>query len=219
MIKTYHLNFPNDVERFNYIKKSFSDSPYEYEIVEGINGHEQDRSRFNLNKDKKKYRGLSLGELGCYLGHIKMWKKALMDEVKIPMFFEDDAQIQPKFWKNVHLILEEMKEIKDWDIILLSHTFTYLKYKDEISDIKEVTKNLYSITGDHYGNQCYIVNPRVLNQLILTENFITYPADLALTNYNLKTYMINPNKSLTKQKRGFGSYTKDKQTYSKKFLT
>ena len=210
-MKTFVINFPNDTIRKRFQQRQLSGRNYTF--IEGIDGYTLDYSKIKINQDKQLFRKLKKGEIGCLMAHLKCYKKALELKLNKILILEDDAELNENFYSNMKISLENIPT--DWDIIKLTSTKVWRKYKDRVSKTTKINDYCSSIEGDHYGTQGYIINSDAMKTLLNyhVDNPLTYPSDNLLTKFNLKVYLLN--EDLLKIHRGFGSYTMNKDRYNK----
>ena len=123
--------FDND-----YRKSDLTTTPYK--LIEGVDGSKLDVGTQDLTELAKaelkqlentgyrsKHYQLTRGAIGCYLSHIKVWKKAIKDDSEISLVFEDDTTIPSNTQAQIDEALANPPP--DWDMILLGvacHTCT-----------------------------------------------------------------------------------------------
>ena len=206
-INKFILNFPQDTVRYNFIDKQFiTQKIKDYKIITGINGYNLNRHDYNLNTNRKIYRSLKLGEIGCLLGHKKIYQYALDNKLSTIVVLEDDVTICKDFQKE--LDNKYLNIPTDFDIVLLGSSNIWLnKYKKDC--ILEDTNNDYYklIQGHHYGNHIYLITEKAMIK-ILECNTTTYPIDILVSQLNLNVYISKT--QLAHQTRGFKSHTRKK---------
>ena len=63
------------------------------------------------------HRDLTLGEVGCYISHMRVWQKVVDESIPYAIVLEDDLHIEPSF----AAILNQIEQLStDWDMIKLS---------------------------------------------------------------------------------------------------
>tara|TARA_R110000824_G_scaffold35996_2_gene112183 strand:- start:226 stop:885 length:660 start_codon:yes stop_codon:yes gene_type:complete len=211
-MKIFVINFPNDMIRKHFQQEQLIG--LNYTIIEGINGHNLNYNKIDLNHNKNLFRKLKPGEVGCLLSHLKCYKKALEKDLKEILILEDDAELSIDFDKKLKHVRNNSPI--NYDILLLSSTNCWRrhqKYK-KIATIKKMDDNFSLITGDHYGNQGYIITAKAMRILLDYHevNPLTYPADLLLTKLNLNVFLLN--EDILTTHRGFGSHTQSKRRYN-----
>jgi GR25 family glycosyltransferase involved in LPS biosynthesis len=81
---------------------------------------------------RTKHYQLTMGAIGCYLSHVKVWEHILKHDNDVVLVLEDDAKLPENFLSEVN---ENVKYIpNDWDIILLGYLckkcYEFQKYKE-----------------------------------------------------------------------------------------
>ena len=62
------------------------------------------------------HRDLTLGEIGCYISHMRVWQKVVDENIPYAIVLEDDLHIEPSF----AALLANIASLTDWDLIKLS---------------------------------------------------------------------------------------------------
>uniref|UniRef100_T1JHI5 Glycosyl transferase family 25 domain-containing protein n=1 Tax=Strigamia maritima TaxID=126957 RepID=T1JHI5_STRMM len=63
-------------------------------------------------------RPLTMGEIGCFLSHYKIWEEVVEEQYRAVIVFEDDIQFEPYFRKKVNRMMKEMQSLQlDWDLV------------------------------------------------------------------------------------------------------
>ena len=213
MIKhKYILNFPNDNLRKKYMEDQLKFEEVEdYTIVEGINGYSLDTDKYNLNDNRKIFRKLKLGEIGCLLGHKKIYKEALDNNHTTILVLEDDIKLSEDF--NEYLKQKLLHVPDNADIVFLSSTRIWTNKYSKNCLLKNINEDYYKlIEGHHYGTQIYLIKENAMKK-ILELDTITYPIDLLLCELNLNVYISKT--QLATQKYGMGSYTQSSRLLNK----
>lgn len=65
---------------------------------------------------KRYHRNLTLGEIGCYISHMRIWQKLVDENIPYAIVLEDDLHIEPSFAD----VLANIATLRDWDMIKLS---------------------------------------------------------------------------------------------------
>ena len=146
------------------------------DYIYAVNGQNLDIDK--LKKDKivvNNNYNLTKGEIGCYLSHIHMLKKAL-ESNKPVLIIEDDIKLEIDTFQKI----KELKDIPiDWDILCIGYN-----YYEQFSTFDKI-KYLH-------GAHAYLVN----NENLTIEKInsllpIDKPYDLMLPE-KLKTYIVKP---------------------------
>ncbi|AYV84591.1 MAG: glycosyl transferase, family 25 [Hyperionvirus sp.] len=146
----------NEVEKFRFLIERES-----YEILE--NDNKAGRRQF--------FGGLTYGSVGCYLSHLKTYKKILDNMDSNALIFEDDMIIElsrKKFWDRV----KKLCMPRDTDVYLLDGTY--------YDGRREVCKGTFEV-GRFTGLYGYFVTKRAAE--ILIENLfpIKYQIDFQIS--------------------------------------
>lgn len=95
-VKTYIINLPKDTERrINIFKELNKITCLDPELIEAVNGKEQEREKLSKMFDFKKSQkylsvDIALGEVGCTLSHFECYKKLLASDQNYALIVEDD---------------------------------------------------------------------------------------------------------------------------------
>jgi len=139
-----------------------------------------------LSKDSK----LTDGQIGCYLSHIEVLKKASDENHNIIMILEDDIIFGESFKEKLNKYYKEVPN--EWDIIYLGGS--RLKGK-KIS--KHVVKGVYEKNidgGYNMGTFAMMISKKGIKKLLSLLYPIRYAIDttIAKNNKDLNIYMLNP---------------------------
>ena len=138
----------------------------------------------------------SPGALGCALSHVKLWQKAIAQNISLTVF-EDDAFSHPAFDEHRSAVLAQLPE--DWDVILWGYVydplFLWIDLGFSSSELRFYnraepfswtdTSNEGSIHSPvklkhAFGTQAYSISPRGAKQFLtallpLKKQFIPFP--------------------------------------------
>lgn len=121
--KVFLINLDSSTERFMFMDEQLKKLGIEYQRVSAVYGKDLPDtdiakvydSQINLQKYDKK---LSLGEIGCYLSHIKCWQMILEQQLDYALILEDDSILDPELLK----VMLHIKNLSaNWDYIKLCH--------------------------------------------------------------------------------------------------
>jgi glycosyl transferase family 25 len=94
-----------------------------FNFIQAVNGKSLSRAQINDIYDESLSvsefgRGLTLGELGCALSHLSIYKRMIDEEIEIAVILEDDIEISC----DIHQILNAKGHYPEvWDILLLGY--------------------------------------------------------------------------------------------------
>ena len=147
-------------------------------------------SQLNLDTLKKEYvlgADLLKGEVGCYLGHLGIWKICVEKKIPYVLILEDDANITKKHIRKINKSLNELNSVcPNWDLFFLSRSIV----KQPI--ISRIGKHL-ALPGPSYGAFAYALSFRGACSLLEKALPICHPLDVYLyTISHLKIFTIYP---------------------------
>ncbi|MCY4217149.1 MAG: glycosyltransferase family 25 protein [Flavobacteriaceae bacterium] len=202
--KIFVINLNTSKDRWKRIKEQLDLQKLDYERISGIDLREDSRQhlkkRYNPKKNRKKYhKSLSIGEIGCYLSHIKCWKKILSDKIDFAVIIEDDV----KLLKNLNEILLTLynQSFPNWDYIKIGEKPIKRKTRvvKGLNDFRLIKYLKKPPTGS-YGQ---IVSKTGAKKLLDNSKTIFRPVDVdiqyvwenKLILYGIKPYCVDPIKT------------------------
>jgi glycosyl transferase family 25 len=191
-MKAYLINLESAATRREKATKSLQDAGFTVELVKAINGKLIDPKTAPYNEKAYKLahgKTTNLGEIGCYLSHLKAIQTFLENNEPYALIAEDDA----KAHLETHKVVEEALSLKNnIDILRLSsvHRGTPLKIR-KLSHGFKLTACLTRQTGAG----AYVVSRKAAQKLIdkLLPMFLPY--DHALDRewfYGMNSAFITP---------------------------
>jgi len=138
-IPVFVINLKESAGRLQKIKKSLDDIGVPFERVEAVAGRDLSESEIArhysaaMNK-RLYYTPLTRGEIGCYLSHIKVWRKIVDENLDCAVILEDDAVPHADF-AQIGKILAGFKP--DWDYIKLINPGHKKKIVSEVPALGE----------------------------------------------------------------------------------
>ena len=115
------INLDSSKDRLEHISSETDRLKLEFTRISAVNGSLLDAAslskHYNYSLNRKIYRRpLSLGEIGCYMSHIKCWEKIIRDDLSMALILEDDAELDD----HLEVVLTEIENLSEsWDIIKL----------------------------------------------------------------------------------------------------
>jgi len=202
LIKTYVINLNYRLDRKQRFINTYNLNNISYEIINAIDKNKliPHKLLFNnilgitgfnnlsLTIRKNHYEFNTLGAVGCYLSHIKVWKKILEDNVKYGIIFEDDVEFNKNITTNT--IMNYINNLpNDWDILLLNKN----KVKMNLVNKEKKLYKVYKFLCTH----SYVIKSSVINYLLENILPINQQIDFKLsclaTNNILNIYLYNDN--------------------------
>jgi glycosyl transferase family 25 len=116
------LNLRRSVERRNYITSHLASLGLPFELIEAVDGRALSRRDLDTLYSPRESvrligRELTLGEIGCYLSHLKLYRKQIDEGWDEVVIFEDDAVVDPALFE----VLSQRRSLPaDWDLVLFN---------------------------------------------------------------------------------------------------
>ncbi len=151
---------------------------------------EQLRERSMLQPDisVKMYNECSLGEIGCALSHMGIWKDMLQRGLATAMIFEDDIEGQPGFYQQLDQYWHQLPT--DWDILYLGVWDT--------GRSRRYSSNL-SIPGYPLYLHAYCLSNRGARRLLELIPPCRVPIDNAVADHASQLKVVNFHPQLVRQ--------------------
>lgn len=162
--------------RRQHIKKQFEMLNIDYEFFDAIN---KDRALSTCHDLGLVFNNtLALGELGCLLSHILVWKQAMENNEPYVVVFEDDAIVSPNYPSFIKEKLDEL--MGKYDLLKLE-TMNYKVLLDEAIDGFKDYK-IQRLASHHVGTAGYVITSSLAKTIIdeIRNSRITKPIDLYL---------------------------------------
>jgi len=119
--KVFLINLDRSTDRLELCREELQKYNIEFERVPAVYGKEltqqQIDSVYDENQNKKHYKkSLSLGEIGCYLSHIKCWQKVVDEKLDYAIILEDDFKLTESFgdFKSI------FEHLTNWDYVRIA---------------------------------------------------------------------------------------------------
>lgn len=187
-------------ERLENIKKQQKKINNKIEIFNAVNGKNLDINDLinqNIlvddNNLSQNYNN-KMGEIGCYLSHLNIYKKIKEDNKKgYTLIFEDDFSIKSKnFINDIENAIDNLNSKNiDFDFLFLGNL------KDNHGE--NIADNLYYLDKNInlWGTHAYIINNKNIDKIINELNTIKIPIDTSIEKLSFEnvfnTITIYPN--------------------------
>ncbi len=182
------VNRLKDKDRFEYTKKMLDVFGVEYQFIEAVEGEdipEDELSKIYSEEKAIKYigRGMSKGEIGCCMSHIKIYRIICQQQIPHAVILEDDMSIS----EDILPFLENLTALStNWNVINLSKQIISPKIK---WNIKTWTIHKNYTVGLPYGavssTGCYVITKEFAQYCIDNIFPIYAPMDDILFNVYL----------------------------------
>lgn len=174
-MQIFIINLKESTDRRQYMIEEMKKLNIQYEFFDAING----KNIKNIDKiyDKetaiKVYgRELKLGEIGCAMSHLLIYKKMLEENIEQALIFEDDIIIANDFNK----VFSQILKLENNGIILLGQSDSKLKTKIYFQSISQHHK-LKKIFNSGYGAYGYLICKKAAEKIYANNFPITQPID------------------------------------------
>lgn len=119
--KTFVINLDSRPDKLKSAAEQLNKYNIEFERFPAVVGSELDQSTIDAAYDaetnsKKYYKEMSVGEVGCYLSHIRLWEKIVEEDLDFALILEDDLTVEPE----IKHVIEAIQQLQDWDYIKLA---------------------------------------------------------------------------------------------------
>lgn len=68
-------------------------------------------------EDPFHHRQMTMGEIGCFLSHYRIWEKMIKKGQNEVLILEDDIRFEPYFTQRAIRLLEEARYVVDYDLM------------------------------------------------------------------------------------------------------
>ncbi|XP_017107204.2 glycosyltransferase 25 family member [Drosophila bipectinata] len=68
-------------------------------------------------EDPYHHRAMTMGEIGCFLSHYRIWVKMVQQKLKEVLILEDDIRFEPYFRNNAVRVLNQARSVVEYDLI------------------------------------------------------------------------------------------------------
>ncbi|MGM0525216.1 MAG: glycosyltransferase family 25 protein [Pseudomonadota bacterium] len=129
--KTFLINLDRSQDRLKKAAEQLQQAGIGFERVPAVDGKQLDQQTiddaFNAQTAKRRFPyDLTIGEIGCYLSHVKCWQKIVDEGLDYAVILEDDLLVKD----NLSQVIASVPTIKlDWDYLKLAAPFKQRAYK------------------------------------------------------------------------------------------
>lgn len=176
------INLDIDKKKKNQILSFCKKLNLNCKIINAINGYSLDENEIKEKYSEEKAiadfgKPLTLGELGCSLSHLSIYKKMIDEEIEVAIILEDDIDLTKDF-KKVISSIDNLPQ--NWELVLLgyhSHLGTEKESLFSYRYRKKLIENYESVrlVDNFFGAYGYLINIKGAKKLFNQE--ITKPID------------------------------------------
>ncbi|MGX2973842.1 glycosyltransferase family 25 protein [Ursidibacter arcticus] len=195
----------NNENRRSHIKKQFNDKNIPFEFFNAVTPDDSikvaEQLGINLNNTY-----LTKNEIGCFLSHVSIWHKMVVENIDVVGVFEDDIYLS----FDSHEYLKKYDWIpEDTHIIKLEKSLDRIKASKKVK-IHNKNNNLFILNSPHLGTAGYIITNKGAKYLLekIKNIFPIIPIDIIMFDLFLddnkiyqmlpclciQDFILNPNK-------------------------
>ncbi|XP_050499113.1 glycosyltransferase 25 family member [Diabrotica virgifera virgifera] len=121
--KIFMINLLRRPERRKRMKHCFDELGLEVDILDAVDGKALNESFLEEIKfmpefsDPYHKRPMKLGEIGCFMSHLNIWKEIVEERYGTTLVLEDDIRFEPFFRHKVQNLMAEVRRIPNWDLV------------------------------------------------------------------------------------------------------
>ncbi|XP_053953383.1 glycosyltransferase 25 family member [Anastrepha ludens] len=165
----YMINLERRPERRVKMEKLFLELGLDVEYVPAVDGKKlspqqlQDMGVKFLNgyEDPYHHRQMTMGEIGCFLSHYRIWEKVVEREQNEVLVLEDDVRFQPYFKDSATRVLAQMRNVVEYDLLY----FGRKRLKEEKEPWVQGAENLVH-AGYSYWTLGYVITLKGARKLL-----------------------------------------------------
>lgn len=174
---TYVINLDRDVQRLDAVTQNLNMRGLPFKRIPGVVGKELPNweKYVDLKDYAKKNRRTTpkLGEVGCYLSHLKAMETFLQTNEPWCIILEDDAEVLPECLA----VINDLAATDDWDLVKLFNFHHGLPFKKRLLGLNHhLVIHLTRTTS----NAAYAINRRAAQKLLRSALPITEQIDHAI---------------------------------------
>ncbi|KAL7741179.1 hypothetical protein ACLKA6_018203 [Drosophila palustris] len=111
-------------------------------------------------EDPYHHRPMTMGEIGCFLSHYRIWQQIVQRQLQQVLILEDDIRFEPYFRSNAQRVMEQVEKM-EFDLIY----FGRKRLKDENEPWVDGTDNLVH-AGYSYWTLAYVISLQGAKKLL-----------------------------------------------------
>lgn len=231
-IRTFVVNLEFNLDRRNYMLSLLEGLGQKADFIKAVDGKRLSEKDLSTIYDKEEAlrnlgRELTLGEIGCALSHIEIYKIIVEKNISYALILEDDISIN----FNLSKVIGNLIKVDKWDLILLGHHSGLdndYTQKSELSFWGRVKilpdYKICRLCGKGYGTYGYIITLNGAKKLLSQTKLITKPIDFytsdssILNVYALDPVIITPKDTLSEQSEIYQERKLAESEYLDKYL-
>ena len=195
-LKAFVINLDFEVERKAFMAQQLEAAGIAYDIVSAVKGKALDPAYVKTVYDESqtiKVQGkpLSLGEIGCALSHLGIYRQMLDTDQSVSLVLEDDALLHQDLAQMLQPLAERMAAETGPAIYLLTHL---IRYQGRQAGAVAPGYTLHPVV-DACCAHGYLINKSAAQEMLALFNPITYPIDAwkrIAESGRIRIYGLNP---------------------------
>ncbi|XP_026843806.1 glycosyltransferase 25 family member [Drosophila persimilis] len=121
----FMINLERRPERRQKMENMFEEIGLQVEHFPAVDGKELNADRVQEMgirflpgyEDPYHHRAMTMGEIGCFLSHYRIWVRMVQLELKEVLILEDDIRFDPYFRANAVRVLNQARSVVEYDLI------------------------------------------------------------------------------------------------------
>jgi glycosyl transferase family 25 len=140
-------------------------------------------------------REMSMGEIGCFLSHLKIYRKMVTEKIERALIMEDDIEIHPELGNICHEITQQSVH---WEIVLLGHHSRFSREQKTPTSLwgKSPLSSQFTLCRPcdlGQGTYGYMINLFGAKRLLKLMDKIDKPIDhFTGSDHYTNLYIVNP---------------------------
>ncbi|XP_023218835.1 procollagen galactosyltransferase 1-A-like [Centruroides sculpturatus] len=168
--EVYLINLKRRTERRERMLRSLNELGIETKLLDAVDGKQLNHSIIKEMgikmlpeyTDPYHKRPMTMGEIGCFLSHYKIWEEIVKKQYRSAIIFEDDIRFESYFRRKLSNLLKEARGISlQWDLIYLGRK----RLLDDQEPYIEGTTTLVRVAYS-YWTLCYMITLEGARKLI-----------------------------------------------------
>lgn len=180
-VPVYIVSLKEAIERRSLISEHLRGLGIEYELIDAVRGSSLDpKYRSEVNPASN----MSMGALGCYLSHIRVYERIVRENISVALILEDDTVLH----HSVRNLIENGCETLDFDYCFLGcddfGDEGYIFYDSKTP--REIYKQHYAypLSSGPYCNNAYLITLEGAKKRLSC----AFPACTAIDHYHFLPY-------------------------------
>ncbi|XP_055705796.1 glycosyltransferase 25 family member [Phlebotomus papatasi] len=167
--RIFMVNLKRRPERRWKMEGSFRELGLDVEYFEAVDGREIDEEFLNDWEidflpgyaDPYHKRPMTMGEVGCFLSHLSIWRRIVNENLQEVLILEDDIRFEPFFRDRFSSLLNEARYRGNWDLIYLGRKRLHESSEPWVEDSNQLVYPSYS-----YWTLGYLISKQGAKKLL-----------------------------------------------------